>query len=188
MGRWQPDARGRLGQAAMELYDERGYEQATVAEIAERAGLTARTFFRYFADKREVLFAGSDALGEQLATALAAAPAQDAPLDVVAAALGVVARLIGDDHEFSRRRQAVIGANADLQERERTKLASWSRVLAEGLRARGTGEPAASLAAETGVAVFRVAFERWLAGPPGPALLDILRDSFDQLRIVTAAQ
>ena len=62
MGRWEPDARGRLVKAAMELYGERGFEQTTVAEIAERAGLTERTFFRHFADKREVLFAGAGAL------------------------------------------------------------------------------------------------------------------------------
>ena len=107
----------------MELYAERGYEQTTVAEIAQRAGLTARTFFRYFADKREVLFAGSEALGEQLDAALAAAPASATPLAAVAAALGVVAETIGEDRDFSRRRQAVISANAELQERELIKLA-----------------------------------------------------------------
>lgn len=169
----------------MELYGERGYEQATVAEIADRAGLTARTFFRYFADKREVLFAGSDALGEQLVAALDAAPATDAPFAVVVAALEVVAKLIGDNREHSRRRQAIIVANAELKERELTKLASWSRALAGGLRHRGVGEPAASLAAETGMAVFRVAFDRWLAGPDGPTLVDTLHESFDQLRTVT---
>src|SRR6195952_5127511 len=126
MGRWQPDARGRLGQAAMELYGERGYEQTTVAEIADRAGLTARTFFRYFTDKREVLFAGSDALGDRLLVALDAAPATDAPFAAVIASLGVVSDLIGDDREHSQRRQAVITANAELKERELAKLASWS--------------------------------------------------------------
>src|SRR3954447_15095550 len=91
VARWQPDARGRLGQAAMELYAERGYEQTTVAEIAERAGLTARTFFRYFADKREVLFAGSDLLAERLVAALETAPASASPLAAVGAALDMVA-------------------------------------------------------------------------------------------------
>jgi AcrR family transcriptional regulator len=166
----------------MELYAERGYEQATVAEIADRAGLTARTFFRYFADKREVLFAGSDALGEQLVLALDAAPATKAPLAAVAAALEVAAKVIGEDRAHSRRRQAVIVANADLQERELSKLASWARTLTDGLRRRGVDDPVASLAAETGVAVFRVAFERWLAGPAGRTLVDTLRDSFEQLR------
>ncbi|MDP9116011.1 MAG: TetR/AcrR family transcriptional regulator [Actinomycetota bacterium] len=182
MGRWEPDARGRLGRAAMDLYAEVGYEQATVAEIADRAGVTARTFFRHFADKREVLFAGSDALVEQLVGAVDAAALTDAPLTVVAAALDVVATFIGEDRDYSRRRQAVIAANADLQERELAKLASWSRILADGLRRRGVGEPTASLAAETGVAAFRVAFNQWLAGPAKRTLRDTLRESFDQLR------
>lgn len=204
MGRWQPDARGRLGQAAMELYSERGYEQATVAEIADRAGLTARTFFRYFADKREVIFAGSDSLGEQLIAALDEAldavgpnaassgapdraPAPGTPFAAVVAALGRVAALIGDDREHAQRRQAVIVANAELKERELTKLASWSHALADALGRRGVGEPAASLAAETGVAAFRVAFDRWLDGPAGPTLPATLHETVEQLRTITSA-
>jgi AcrR family transcriptional regulator len=170
----------------MELYAERGYEQTTVAEIAQRAGLTARTFFRYFADKREVLFAGSEALGEQLDTVLAAAPASATPLAAVAEALGAVAETIGQDRDFSRRRQAVISANAELQERELIKLAGWSAALADGLVRRGVDEPTASLAAQTGTAAFRVAFERWLADPGDRSLADTLRDSFDQLSAVIA--
>jgi AcrR family transcriptional regulator len=170
----------------MELYAERGYEQTTVAEIAERAGLTARTFFRYFADKREVLFAGSDALGDRLVAALDAAPDSATPLGAVAAALDVVAELIGDDRDHSRRRQAIIAANAELQERELIKLAAWSRVLADGLRGRGVQEPVAGLAAEAGVAAFRMAFERWLAGGGDQSLADTVRDSFDQLSAVIA--
>jgi AcrR family transcriptional regulator len=186
MGRWQPDARGRLGQAAMELYAERGYEQTTVAEIAQRAGLTARTFFRHFADKREVVFAGSEALAEQLVAALDGAPAGTAPLSAVAGALDAVAEVVGGDHDHSRRRQVVIAANAELQERELTKLAGWSAALAEGLRRRGVDEPIASLAAETGVAVFRVAFEQWVGGPGDRSLADTVRDSFEQLGAVVA--
>src|SRR3954447_24119140 len=87
MGRWEPGAAGRLREAALELYVAHGYEQTTVAEIAERAGVTARTFFRHFADKREVLFAGSEALQEGMAAAVATAPADAGPLEAVAAAL-----------------------------------------------------------------------------------------------------
>ncbi|MDQ6790316.1 MAG: TetR family transcriptional regulator, partial [Candidatus Dormibacteraeota bacterium] len=87
MGRWEPDARGRLEQAALALYAERGFEQTTVAEIAKRAGLTERTFFRYFADKREVLFSGAAALQELLARVVAGAPESAAPMEAVAAAL-----------------------------------------------------------------------------------------------------
>src|SRR5215472_3630839 len=81
MGRWEPDARGRLERAALELYGERGFEQTTVAEIAGRAGLTERTFFRHFADKREVLFAGSAALRDLIVNAVTSAPASATPID-----------------------------------------------------------------------------------------------------------
>ena len=170
----------------MELYAEHGYEQTTVAEIAQRAGLTARTFFRHFADKREVVFAGSEELAERLVAALDAAPAGTPPLGAVAGALDVVAEIVGGDHDHSHRRQAVIAANAELQERELTKLAGWSSALAAGLRRRGVEEPAASLAAETGVAVFRVAFERWVAGPGDGPLAASVRDAFEQLGAVVA--
>src|ERR1017187_6732066 len=94
MGRWEPDARGRLAQAAMELYVERGFEHTTVAEIARRAGLTERTFFRHFADKREVLFWGAGSLREFLVNGVADAPESAAPIDVVAAALEAAAALL----------------------------------------------------------------------------------------------
>src|SRR3979490_381159 len=85
MTRWKPDAQGRLMSAAIELFDEQGYEATTVAEIAERAGLTERTFFRYFSDKREVLFSGSHELQRLWLEGVAAAPADATPLAVVAA-------------------------------------------------------------------------------------------------------
>ena len=91
VSRWEPNARGRLEQAALQLYVERGFEQTTVAEIAARAGLTERTFFRHFADKREVLFGGAGALQELMVSALASAPASAAPIDAVAAALEAAA-------------------------------------------------------------------------------------------------
>src|SRR5664279_5101432 len=121
MGRWEPGASGRLRQAAMELYLDQGFEQTTVAEIAEHAGLTARTFFRYFADKREVLFAGSAELQEHLVAALEGAPATATPLDAVRAALDAAATTLGEHPDHSRRRQAVIDANPELQERELIK-------------------------------------------------------------------
>src|SRR3954468_12164794 len=114
MGRWQPGASGRLREAAMELYVERGFEQTTVADIAERAGLTARTFFRHFADKREALFAGSDALQAGLTTAVAEAPPEASPMRAVAAALEAVSPMLGHDREYSRRRGAVIASTAEL--------------------------------------------------------------------------
>jgi len=162
MGRWEPNARGRLEQAAMELYAERGYEQTTVTEIAKRAGLTERTFFRHYADKREVLFAGSALLRERMVGGLAGAPPSAPPIDAVAAALQEAAAVLDERRPQARQRQRIITANAELQERELVKLASLASAMGEALRARGVSEPAASLAAEAGIAVFKVAFERWI--------------------------
>jgi AcrR family transcriptional regulator len=186
MGRWEPNARGRLEQAALELYVERGYEQTTVAEIAERAGLTERTFFRHFADKREVLFAGAGALQELLVTAVAGAPDAVAPLEAVAAALEAAGALLQERREYSRRRQSVIDANPALQERELIKLAALASALADALRRRGVTGPAASLTAEAGIAVFKIAFERWISGTGEADLPQLIRESMDELKAVTA--
>jgi AcrR family transcriptional regulator len=186
MGRWEPNARGRLEQAALELYVERGYEQTTVAEIAERAGLTERTFFRHFADKREVLFAGAGALQELLVTAVAGAPDAVAPLEAVAAALEAAGALLQERREYSRRRQSVIDANPALQERELIKLAALASALAGALRRRGVTGPAASLTAEAGIAVFKIAFGRWISETGQSDLPRLIRESLDELRTVTA--
>src|SRR4051794_6031684 len=124
MGRWQPDAQGRLQEAALALYGERGFDQTTVAEIAERAGLTKRTFFRYFTDKREVLFWGADALQELIVPAVAAAPASTPPLEAVTKARDAAAEIFEERREGAMRRQLIITANPELQERELIKLAA----------------------------------------------------------------
>jgi len=188
MGRWEPNARGRLEQAAMELFIERGFEQATVTEIARRAGLTQRTFFRHFADKREVLFWGQGALQELLVSTVASAPASAAPIDAVAAALEAAGASLQERHEHARQRQAIINANPELRERELIKLATLASAIAEALRHRGVSNPAASLTAEAGIAVFKVAFERWVSDPGQPDLPKIIRQSLDDLRAVTAAK
>jgi AcrR family transcriptional regulator len=188
MARWEPNARGRLEEAAMELYGERGYENTTVAEIAKRAGLTERTFFRHFADKREVLFSGSDALRDALVSGVAEAPDAATPIEAVAAGLQAAAALLEDlrGQEYARRRQSIIAANGELQERELIKMASLAAAVADMLRQRGIGDPAASLTAETGIAVFRVAFERWIAESNDRDFPQLIRESLDQLRAVTA--
>src|SRR5271154_6863714 len=186
MGRWQPDARGRLVQAAFELYGERGFEQTTVADIAQRAGLTERTFFRHFADKREVLFAGADALRELLVSTVAKAPGSLAPIDAAAAGLEAAGALIQEGRELAHQRQAIIAASAELQERELIKLASLASALAEALRQRGVTEPAASLAAEAGIAVFRIAFDRWADEANEQDFSSLIRESLDALKAVTA--
>jgi AcrR family transcriptional regulator len=186
MSRWQPNARGRLEQAALELYTERGFDQTTVAEIAERAGLTERTFFRYFADKREVLFWGQSALMELVVNHVADAPDSASPIEAVKVALQATGEIFEGRLEHARRRQAVINANAGLQERELIKLASLATAIAEGLGRRGVPEPAAKLTAETAVAVFKVAFDRWINSPGDTDLPQIVGESLDELKALTA--
>jgi AcrR family transcriptional regulator len=188
MGRWEPNARGRLEQAALELYTERGFDQTTVAQIAERAGLTERTFFRHFADKREVLFYGAGALQELLVNRVADAPGSLAPIDAVAAALQAAGAVLQERRQGARQRQSIIVANAELVERELIKLASLSAALADTLRRRGVTDPAASLTAEAGIAVFKVAFARWIDETNQHDLPHVIRESLDELRAVTAGR
>jgi len=184
--RWEPDARGRLGQAAFELFTERGFEQVTVAEIAERAGLTERTFFRYFADKREVLFAGADGFQDLFVSTVAGAPDSAAPIDAVAAALYAAAAMFTAHEDGVRRRSAIIAAHPDLRERELIKLATVAAAIAEALRGRGVTDPAASLTAEAGIAIFKIAFARWIAAPAGPDLAKLIAESLEELKLVAA--
>ena len=185
--RWEPNARGRLAQAAMELYGERGFEETTVAEIAKRAGLTERTFFRHFADKREVLFSGSELLVTSLAEAVVEAPDSAGALEAVAAALDVFATMLEGRRDFARQRQRIIEANVDLQERELIKMALLSAAIADALRQRGVADPTARLAAEAGIAVFRTAFARWVEGDDPDAFRALLDQSLAELRQVTAS-
>ena len=188
MTRWEPNGRGRLELAALALYGERGFENTTVAEIAARAGLTERTFFRHYADKREVLFSGADALQELLVSNVAATPDSMAPIDAVGAALEAAGALLQQRREYARQRQAIIAANTELQERELIKLASLASATADTLRRRGVSDPAASLTAEAGIAVFRIAFERWVQETNQRDLPELIRDSLDELKAVTAGK
>jgi AcrR family transcriptional regulator len=188
MSRWEPDARGRIALAAMELYSERGFDQTTVAEIAERAGLTERTFFRHFADKREVLFAGQESFRDLFVPAVAQAPADATPLQAVAAGLYAAAEDFEPRLPWSRQRQGVIAANPALQERELIKLAGLGDAIAAALRARGVSEPAASLTAQSGLAVFHVAFASWVAADNARLFRDLIGDSLATLKTVTAGE
>lgn len=185
MGRWEPDARGRLERAALALYFERGFDQTTVADIADRAGLTERTFFRHFADKREVLFRGDDLAGS-IAAALDGVPGNVAPLDAAVLALESTAGFFEDRRPYAKQRQSVIAANSALQERELIKLASMATTIGDALQRRGVTEPAAILTAQAGVAVFKVAFERWLEDPAARRLDAHIRESLALLRSVTS--
>ncbi len=186
MGRWPDGATERLERAALELYQSRGFESTTVAEIAERAGLTERTFYRHYSDKREVLFAGSSQLQHLLVRLVAEAEPSLAPIEAITAALTGAAAIFEERRSLVSQRQKVIAANPELQERELIKLAKLAAALAEALGQRGVPEPGATLAAEAGVTVFRVAFERWSSGSGGLPLAAMIRDSADQLRAVTA--
>ncbi|HVW45941.1 MAG TPA: TetR family transcriptional regulator [Solirubrobacterales bacterium] len=188
MARWAPGSKGRLEEAALELFSERGFEETTVADIAARAGLTKRTFFRYFADKREVLFAGSQILEDTMIKGVLDAPAEASPLDAVAAGLDASAAVFERIPDRAGRRQALVDAHPELQERERAKLARLSGAVAAALRERGVAEPAAGLAADAGMSILRVAFERWASDPQGQDLRELLRDSLAELRSVTASR
>lgn len=184
MGRWEPDARGRLEQAALELYSEHGFDQTTVADIAARAGLTERTFFRHFSDKREVLFGGNQ-LAQSISTALNAVPDSVTPLDAVATALESVAGFFDERRPHSRKRRTVIANNPSLQERELIKLASISAMIGETLRRRGLTEPAATLTAEAGLAIFKVGYDRWLDDTANRSFAVHIREGLAELRTVT---
>ena len=187
MGRWKPDARNRIEAAALELFAERGFESVTVSEIAARADLTERTFFRHFADKREVLFGGQSELLEFMAQAIVAAPKTVAPLDAVVNAFARVAdEVIEERRALLEKRNAVIGAVEGLRERELLKLAALSQTIAQALQSRGVAALAASLAAEAGVTVFKVAFERWIEPTNERPFAELIGETREQLRAVTA--
>lgn len=187
MGRWEPDSRGRLQEAALALFAERGFDQTTAAEIAARAGVTERTFFRHFADKREVLFGGSELLRERIVAGVAEAPDGHTPLEAVACGLDAAAVLLGEGRRgLSAQRQTVIAANPELRERELAKLADYAAAVAATLRQRGVGELQATLAAEAGMTVLRVAIERWASSDDDRDLDAIMRDAMAKLRAVAA--
>jgi AcrR family transcriptional regulator len=186
MVRWEPGARERLQAAALDLYVRQGYEQTTTAEIARSVGLTERTFFRHFADKREVLFHGQEHFEGAFVAGVADAPAGSTALEMVAAALATVAGWFPDDRRaYSRQRQQVIDAHPALRERELLKLGAVAEAMAGALRDRGVPEPVATLAAQSGMTVFRVAFEEWLADD-GRSMLAVVRDVLCQLGTTTA--
>ncbi|CAN5428314.1 TetR/AcrR family transcriptional regulator [soil metagenome] len=186
MGRWEPDARGRLRLSALELYAERGFESTTAVEIAERAGVTERTFFRHFADKREVLFAGSSELQDSVVNAVDSAPASLTPIEIVAGAMESAAAQL-PDRDYSRRRAKVIAANPSLQERELLKFSTLAGAVADALRRRGIPRVTAGLAAETGVTVFKIGFEIWIEVGTTADFAQCIRDALEQLRGLTSS-
>ncbi|MBA3905281.1 MAG: TetR family transcriptional regulator [Pseudonocardiales bacterium] len=188
MSRWKPDAEGRLTKAAITLFDEQGYDETTVAEIAEAAGLTKRTFFRYFSDKREVLFNGSRELQERWIGGITAARPDAGPMAAVSAGLDEVAELFADRHLFARTRSRIIAANPELQERELIKLQSLAGAIKAALVDRGVSVNAAILASQAGVTVFHVAFARWVEQEDPAVFRRLIDELLRELRSLTDAE
>ncbi|MGT2425775.1 TetR/AcrR family transcriptional regulator [Amnibacterium kyonggiense] len=164
MVRWEPGAKERLQQAAIALFLERGYEQTTVQDIAAATGLTERTFFRHFADKREVLFHGQDEYQATFLRGAAEAPHGASPFELAVAAITAASGFFPDDRRaWSRQRQTVIDANPALLERELLKRSALGDALTAAFTARGAAEGDARIAAETGVTAFHLAFRAWIA-------------------------
>jgi AcrR family transcriptional regulator len=183
MPRWKPDAGERLQAAALELFDEQGFERTTVAGIAQRAGLTQRTFFNHFADKREVLFGLSSQLQQEIVGEIAACGDTVPPLDAVVRALGVAAdSLLEGRRAAVTRRHAIVAANPELQERELSKNAILAEAIASALRARGGDPETAFLAAGVAMLAQQVAFQKWTRPDQTRTLRDLLSDAVQSLR------
>ncbi|RJK95953.1 TetR/AcrR family transcriptional regulator [Vallicoccus soli] len=165
MGRWEPGAPQRLQRAALELFTEQGFDATTVAGIAERAGVTERTFFRHYADKREVLFAGEDEFREPFLRAVTEGPAGAPALDLVRGALAAACAAFeaGRSRDHARARQRVVDAHPPLRERELLKLAGLAAAVGDALVARGVPPLRARLGGELAVSVFAAAFALWTA-------------------------
>jgi AcrR family transcriptional regulator len=165
MGRWEPGARERLVVAAVDLFTEQGYDATTVAQIAERAGVTKSTFFRHFPDKRELLVAGQETLSRLLTEGIAEAPDDASPLEAVAAGLERAASAMGPvNRELAPRLKAAVAASAELQERAALKSVSLAAAMTTALVARGVPDPTAALASELGVLAFKRGYARWSEG------------------------
>jgi AcrR family transcriptional regulator len=181
MPRWDPHAEDRLREAALELFLQHGYENVTVTQITERAGLTRRSFSRYFADKRDVLFAEDDRLPAALAGAVRAADEALSPFAALLAGLLGVTGALADQAPLAARRRAVVQASPELQERGRTKFAAVTEAVVDALRDRGATASQAGLLAQVGVAVFRTAFDRWTDDPGGAGLAARIEEAAAEL-------
>ncbi|SNQ50887.1 TetR family transcriptional regulator [Frankia canadensis] len=190
MGRWEPGARERLVVAAVDLFTEQGYDATTVAQIAERAGVTKSTFFRYFPDKRELLVAGQETLSRLLAEGIAEAPAAASPLQAVAVGLERVSGAMGPlNRELAPRLKAAVAASTELRARDALKSVSLAAAMATALVARGVPESTAAIAGELGVLAFRRGFAAWSEGDraDGDELAHHTLAALDELRAASAS-
>ena len=190
MGRWEPGARERLVVAAVDLFTEQGYDATTVAQIAERAGLTRSTFFRHFSDKRELLVAGQGTLSALLADGISEAPADATPLEAVAAGLERASTAMGPaNRDLGPRIKAAVAASTELQERDALKSVGMAAAMTDALVARGVPDATAHLAAELGVLAFKRGYARWSDGDRDEAagLAEHALAALQDLRAATAS-
>jgi AcrR family transcriptional regulator len=190
MARWEPGARERMVLAAADLFTEQGYDATTVAQIAERAGVTKSTFFRHFPDKRELLVAGQQVLSQLLAEGIAEAPETASPLEAVAAGLERASSAMGPmNRELGPRLKAAIAASAELQERDALKSVGLAAAMTNALQARGVPGPIAHLAGEIGVLAFKQGYSQWLEADPDTAggLAPYTASALEDLRAATAS-
>ncbi|MBB2975241.1 AcrR family transcriptional regulator [Microbacterium endophyticum] len=182
MSRWEPDAAVRLERAALELFAERGFAETTVPQITERAGLTTRTFFRHFTDKREVLFAAERDLPAYISDVMASAPDGLSPMQLVSHGLrAATATRFNDWRPQLLIRRSVIRSDEGLRERELAKGRVLAAAIDAGLRARGVPVASAGLLADIAVTIFNTALDRWLDGDDRP-LADIVGATADELQ------
>ncbi len=189
MARWQPDATERLVVAAVELFTEQGYDDTTVAQIVERAGLTKSTFFRHFSDKRELLVAGQQTLSTLLADGITEAPAHASPLQAVAVGLERASSEMGPtNRKLGPRIKAAIASSTELQERDALKSVGLAAAMTTALAARGVPDPTARVAAELGVLAFKQGYTRWSEsdGAEEPGLAHHTLIALDELRSATS--
>jgi len=190
MARWEPGARERLVLAAVDLCTEQGYDATTVAQIAERAGVTKSTFFRHFPDKRELLVAGQETLRQLLIEGIAEAPEGASPLTAVAAGLVRASSVMGPvNRELAPRLKAAVAASTELQERDALKIVSLAAAMTDALVARGVPQAIAALAAELGVLAFKRGFAEWSEGDRDTEdeLAGYVLAALDELRTATAS-
>ncbi|GAA2503756.1 TetR/AcrR family transcriptional regulator [Winogradskya humida] len=187
MARWQPDARERLEKAALELFTEQGFAETTVPQITARAGLTTRTYFRHFADKREVLFAGEDEYPAKVARMVAEAPPGLTAMALIAHGLHTMAATAFEGQRARlKARQAVVQSDEGLRERELRKLSAMWEAITDGFQTRGFDNLTATVAARIAVTAFNVAIERWLAAPDDQPLTGFVDETLKSLRSITA--
>ena len=183
MPRWEPDGFERLQAAASELFDERGFKPKTVAANAQRAGLTQRTFFNHFADKREVLFGLESAFQQEIVREIAGSANTVSPLDAVVHALQTVSDMMFEVRRAAViRRHRIIGANPELRERELTRRAALTDAMAAALVERGLDSETALIAAGAGMVVYQTAIARWTRPAESQPLRELLSDARESLR------